>query len=299
MNLELTKYLPSFIHAATTLNFSQAARNLGVTPAAVSKNVKSLEEQLNLRLFHRSTHALSLTDEGEQFLASITPLAEQLSDTFEGARNLSSIPKGRLKVSLSYGFGKKWIQPLISPFMKAYPGISLDIRYEDRYVDLVEEGYDITLGNRADEDSRIVSRYLTEFKPICVASAEYIEQYGIPETPSDIGNRPCIRYRTSTSNKNLPWKFIDQNAGQQVIDPVNSVISVTTVEAVCDFAVQGLGLAMVVPWDAEPHLKSGQLIQVLKSYTHSAVPVRIYYPSRQQLPAKVRVFIDFICQHIH
>ena len=299
MNLELTKYLPSFIQAALTLSFSQAARNLSVTPAAISKNVKNLEEQLHIRLFHRTTHALSLTDEGEQFFATIYPIAKQLSDAFEDARNLSSVPKGRLKVSLPFGFGKMCIQPLIKPFLQAYPDISLDLRYEDRIVDLVEEGYDVALGNRANEDSRIVTRHIADFELTCVATREYLAQYGTPETPDDIGDMPCIRFRTSTSKKYIPWRFTDTNGDLLIVEPPNTVISVTSAEAVCDLAAEGLGLAVVSRWNAEPHVESGQLVEVLKPFTSSyAVPIRVYYPSRKQLSAKVRVFIDFLDEQL-
>lgn len=298
MNIELTKYLPAFIHAAQALNFSAAARNLSVTPAAVSKNIKALEKELGVRLFHRTTHSLTLTDDGERFFHKVNPIVQQLESVISCSQSLADKPKGKLRVSLPYGFGRLYIMPLIKGFRKKYPDIELDLSFEDRVVDLVEEGIDVAVGNRIDPDSSIVARQLCPLRLIAIASPEYIEKHGQPNTPNELNQFECINYRSPTSRRLLAWTFTDTNGESITIDTTNAVVSVSSVELLCELATEGVGISMAGTWLAKQYFESGQLVPILEEYSAEGPPIMIYYASRQNLPSKVRVFIDYVVDNI-
>ncbi|MCE2573348.1 LysR family transcriptional regulator [Motilimonas eburnea] len=295
--LDLAKYLPAFLKAASTLSFSKAARELDVTPAAISKAVKNLEEKLGVRLFHRTTHALSLTEDGESFYRAACPTAFQLYQLFESTRNLKTAPQGKLKVSVPEGYGKKYILPLVQPFLQLYPEIELDLHLDDRAVDLVSEGYDVAIGNRIGNDVNIVARKLTDMQITCVASPEFLAQYGQPKSVADLAQLPCIRYRSATSQRLFPWRFINQQGDTEFFEPRKTAVIVNNVEALCELASHGVGITLVATWQAEAYIKQGRLVALLPECTVKLPPAQIYYASRANQPAKVRVFIDYIVEH--
>lgn len=297
-NLELTKYLPAFLKTASTLSFSQAARELEVTPAAVSKSVKALESHLGVRLFHRTTHALSLTEDGEAFYRSACPAAHQLNLLFENTRNLHSEAKGRLKVTVPEGFGKRYLLPLVAKFLDQYPEIELDLHLDDRAVDLVNEGFDVAMGNRIADDANIVARKLSNVSVTCVASPELLNKYGTPTSAEEIGDIPCVLFRSATTHKVLKWNYINADGELQVFQPDNPVVTVNNVESLCELAKYGVGISLIAKWQAKEYIESGQLVPILPEFNFDLPPLRIYYASRDNLPAKVRVFIDFIVEQL-
>lgn len=297
-NLELTKYLPAFLKTASALSFSQAARELEVTPAAVSKSVKALESHLGVRLFHRTTHALSLTEDGEAFYRSACPAAHQLNLLFENTRNLNTVAKGRLKVTVPNGFGKRYILPLMAKFLQQYPEIEVDLHLDDRAVDLVEEGFDVAMGNRVSEDANIVARKLSNVRVSCVASPALLEKYGTPASAEEIGDIPCVLFRSATTHKVVQWHLVNSEGELQVFEPANPVITVNNVESLCELASYGVGLSLVATWQAKDYIQAGKLVEILPEFNFDLPPLRIYYASRENLPAKVRVFIDFIVEHL-
>ncbi len=297
-NLELTKYLPAFLKTASALSFSQAARELEVTPAAVSKSVKALESHLGVRLFHRTTHALSLTEDGEAFYRSACPAAHQLNLLFENTRNLKTTAKGRLKVTVPEGFGKHYILPLVGKFIEQYPEIELDLHLDDRAVDLVEEGFDVAMGNRIADDVNIVARKLSNVRVSCVASPSLLEKYGTPTSAEEIGDTPCVLFRSATTSKVLKWHFVNSDGELQVFEPTNPVVTVNNVESLSELAAHGVGISLVATWQANEYIKAGKLVSILPEFNVELPPLRIYYASRDNLPAKVRAFIDFIVEHL-
>jgi len=298
MNIALIKYVPSFIHAANNHSFSAAARIMGVTPAAVSKNVKQLEAALSLRLFHRTTHTLSLTDDGERFYHKILPVVQSLEEALVETENEKKRVSGRLRVSAPYSFGKIKIVPLLKLFNEQYPDVELDLRFEDRFVDLVEEGIDVAIGSKINDDSRIIARKITTFDFACVASPKFIATYGIPKTPQQLLDFKCIRYRSPTTYRLIPWKFQGKDNVTFTIEPPETVMSVNATALLCDLALNDIGICVVGGWQAAPYIQTGELIPLLTSYLPSEQPVMIYYSSREYLPAKIRVFIDFMIDRL-
>ena len=154
---DVRRLLPAFLAATQAQNFSAAARQLGVTPAAVSKNIRALEEKLALRLFQRNTHNVLLTDEGKALLAQVAPLWQALATTLESAGGERQAPAGVVRVTMIPGFGRRMLMPLIPQFLARYPQIDLDLSLDARVVNLVGEGFDVGIGSRVDPDSRLVA----------------------------------------------------------------------------------------------------------------------------------------------
>lgn len=295
--IELAKYLPAFLHTAAALSFSQAARNMGVTPAAVSKAVRNLESALSVRLFHRSTHSLALTDDGERFYAQVAPIAQSLTDSFTSMHSLSQAPQGTLRVTAPVELGHDFVLPLIPSFHNSYPSIRLQLNLDDRPIDLVKEGFDVGIGNRAGKDSLLIAKKLFDIKIILVASPGFIANHNIPNNISSLGDLPCIGYQPGSRKNIAPWQLQDSSGQTHYFEP-NTVITVNTVQALCELAALGVGIAPVATWAADKHIKAGRLIQVIPQVTTMLAPARIYYTSRENQPAKVRAFIDFITQHL-
>lgn len=295
--IELAKYLPAFLHTASALSFSQAAREMGITPAAVSKAVKNLEDSLQVRLFHRSTHSLALTEDGEHFFHKVAPIAQSLTNTFEGMQSLSESPQGTLRVTAPVELGHDFVLPLLPAFYAQYPNIRLELNFDDRPIDLVREGFDVGIGNRAGDDSLLIAKKLFDIKIILVASPSFIDQHNIAEQVSELGDMPCIGYQQAARKTVAPWQLQDEHGQTHYFEP-NTVMTVNSVQALCELAALGVGIAPVATWAAQKYLDRGELVQVLPQVTTMLAPARIYYTSREHQPAKVRAFVEFISSQL-
>lgn len=294
MSISLLRCLPTFVRAAGELNFSAAARSLGVTPAAVSKSVRTLETELGVRLFHRSTHALELTEDGGHLLQRVGPLLEQLEGALEKVCASPGNPRGTLRVSAPYGFGKQFIVPLLAGFSAQYPEVELDLRFEDHVIDLIEARIDVGLGTRLDPRSELVRRKLCDSHLFTVASPDFIDRHGAPRTPQELESYRCLGYRSPSSGKLRPFFFRGDEGADSllVVNPRVALVG-TDQELVCELAARGLGIAMV-GWVALPYIEAGSLVPLLEDYSAQLPPMMIYYQSRQNLPPKVRAFIDYL-----
>jgi DNA-binding transcriptional LysR family regulator len=294
MDAALMRYLPTFLEAASELNFSAAARKLGLTPAAISKSVRALESGLGVRLFHRSTHALVLTDEGTRLLREVGPLLDQIDTALEVVRASPEQPRGVLRVAAPYAFGKRFIVPLLAGFRARYPLVEFDLRFEDHVVDMIEAGIDVSFGLRFNASSNLVSKKLCDSRLFTVASPDFIDRVGCPQTPFELERYPCIRLRSASTGKMRPFMYRGEEGPDSplLLDPPASTIG-SDQELLCELAAEGLGIAMV-GWVALPYIESGRLVPLLEAHSVGLPPMMIYYLSRQNLPPKVRVFIDYV-----
>jgi DNA-binding transcriptional LysR family regulator len=295
---ELLRYLPTFRLVAEELSFSAAARRLGVTPAAVSKSMRTLEAGLGVRLFHRSTHALTMTDEGAQLHRSTGPLLDALDESLARATNLPQTPRGLLRIAAPYGVGKHRLVPLVGEFRRRHPEVELDLRFEDTVVDLVKEGIDISISSRIDPNPSLVARKLYDTHAITVASPRFVETHGKPRRPRDVERFPCIRYRLPGSGRLYPWRFTDPKTRQTITVDPPATITASSLEIVAELAADGQGIALVGRTSQAPYLESGALVHVLQRYAHATAPMMLYYPSRHDLPARTRAFIDFAIEQL-
>lgn len=286
-----------FIAVVKNGNFSAAARQLGVSSAAVSKAIAQLEKTLSLRLFHRTTHSLTLTEDGNELFKRTGYLVEQLEDQIRLSTDKQKAPHGRLKVNLPDSFGRMVVLPLIPSFLEKYPDIELDLTFDDRIGDLVKEGADVGIGVMLNQDSRLIARDFYKLQPVLVASHQYVEKHGEPETPDQLSQHNCIAYRSSTTGRKKTWNFrIDGELIQ--LEPQGNLI-VNNLSAAMKAVEMGIGIAAVGIGHAKSCIEQGCFRRILRAYEADPIQIMIYYSSRNYLPAKTRLFIDHMLDHVH
>ncbi len=293
--METLANLESFVRSAETGSFSAAARRMGLTPAAVSRNVAMLERNLGVRLFHRSTRRLLLSEAGERFLQSIggnlDALQQAISETASGA----AVPAGVLKISLSPTFGSTHILPLLPEFLRRYPLIRPEWHFENRAVDLIADGYDAAIGAGFDLAPGIVARTLAPAHIIAVASPAYMTGRTPPADPAGLAQLDGIVMRSLRTGRIRHWAMRDV-AGREMMAALPERVVVNDPAPMCVAARLGLGIALVAVPDALPDLESGRLIRLLPDWYADAGAISLYYDSRHQLPAKTRAFVDLVAE---
>ena len=294
--MESLANLESFMRSAELGGFSAAARRLALTPAAVSRNVAMLERNLGIRLFQRSTRRLTLTEAGERFLSEIRDHVEALQAAIAGASSESAEPAGVLKVSMSPHFGTGYILPLLPEFMARYPLIRPDWSFENRQVDLIAEGYDAAIGGGFELTPGAVTRVLAPAHIVLVASPAYLKDRPIPAHPADLANLDGIHMRSSNTGRIRQW--VMRNAsGDEVPVALREKMVLNDPAAIAHAASLGLGVAMIAMPDALSYMESGTLVRLLPDWYADIGPISIYYASKTLLPAKTRVFVDFVVEH--
>jgi DNA-binding transcriptional LysR family regulator len=288
MNIE---HLKLFVRIAATHNISMAGKELNLSPAVASSHINKLEDVLAVRLIHRTTRKVSLTEEGQAFL----PHAEEVLASIETAKSAvgsgSISPQGTLRVTAPASFGRMHIIPALKGFLSEYPDLKVDLRLSDSIVDMVEGGFDIAIRDASLNDSTLIARKLTRDNRIVCVSPDYIVQYGEPQTPEDLLQHQCINLMGLDN-----WLF-DTPKGQASIK-TKSVLRIDNGEAVRDACVSGLGITVSSTWCSYEHLKSGELVQILQGYPLVS-PTNIWavYPSSRLLAPKVRAFIDYLADY--
>lgn len=287
--------IESFVRSAESGSFSAAARLLGLSPAAVSKNVARLEASLGLRLFQRSTRKLVLTEGGARLLADIGGSLSAIADALEHAADAHRQPSGTLKVSMGQAFGRSWLLPLLGDFLRRYPLIVPDWRFENRQVDLVGEGYDAGIGGGLALAPGLVSRELGQVHIVAVAAPAYMAGQPLPTEPADLAQLDGIVRRSPQSGRLLAYELRDAQGRSAVATPRRRIVF-DDPEAICQAAVQGLGVALLPMPFARPWLQSGALLRLLPGWWRDGGATCIYWPERRLLPLRTRVFVDFVVE---
>lgn len=288
MNIE---HLKLFVRLAVTHNISQAGQELGLSPAVASAHISKLEQGLGVRLLHRTTRKVSLTQEGEAFL----PYAEEVLASVEMARASvgagSTAPRGTLRVTAPASFGRMHLLPSLKTFLARYPHLSLDLRLSDSIVDMVEGGFDIAIRNAELKDSSLVARKLAPDRRILCAAPEYLKQYGEPLSPQDLLTHQCINLLGLET-----WVFATETGPLSI--RTHGQLRTDNGEAMRDACVSGLGIAISSTWSVYQHLVRGELVEVLP-HTPLLAKTAIWamFPSSRLLAPKVRAFIDFYAEY--
>lgn len=291
--METLSSIESFVRSAELGSFSSAARRLSMTPGGVSKNVAKLEADLGVRLFHRSTRSLTLTEAGEQFLSQVSSGLDSIQSAIANTSNVSGQPSGTLKVSMAMAFGRDHILPLLSEFLTLYPAIKPDWRFDNRQVDLIGEGFDVAIGGGIELAAGIVVRELAKIHLVLVASPAYLASKFIPQTPTDLHKLDVLIRYSQTTHRTTPW-HLKSLSGDQVTIELPPRVTLNDPEALCNAAIAGLGIAHVPMPHVLKHLESGTLVRVLPDwYTETGV-ISLYFAAKKLMPAKTRVFVDFI-----
>ena len=291
--METLANLEAFVRSAETGGFSAAARRLSLTPAAVSRNVAMLERNLGVRLFHRSTRKLTLTEAGERFLHAISGDLERLQELIAAVSTDTGEPAGAIKVSMSLTFGVDYIVPLLPEFLKRYPKVRPEWRFESRQVDLVAEGFDAAIGGGIELAPGMVSRPLAPLHVIAVASPAYMKGRRMPADPSQLEAFDGIALRLGHTGR-IRERIMRNVEGKEMSARIKESIVFDDPEAMCRAAVLGIGVTLIAVPHALPHLESGALIRLVPNWYADLGPISIYYATRTLVPAKTRVFVDFV-----
>jgi DNA-binding transcriptional LysR family regulator len=287
--------LHSFVRSAELRSFSAAARQLGLTPAAVSRNVAALEGSLKTRLFQRSTRSLALTEAGERLLLSIRDNLENLQTALAEASSDRSQPSGVLKISMGPTFGIGYILPVLPEFMARYPMIRPEWMFENRPVDLISEGYDAAIGGGFELSQGVVSKTLAPAHLIAVASPTFMLGKTYPADPAGLAALEGIVMRSLRTGR-IPQRQMRNAEGLEQPVALKQTLVVNDPAAMRAAALLGLGVTLIAKPDALPYLEHSELVRLMPSWWVDAGPISIYYANRTLLPSKTRVFIDFIAE---
>jgi len=287
--------LNSFVRSAELGGFSAAARHLGLTPAAVSRNVAALEAALGTRLFQRSTRSLTLTEAGERLMLSVRDSLENLQTAMAEASGDSHQPAGALKISMGPTFGIGYILPMLPEFMTRYPLIRPEWMFENRAVDLIAEGYDAAIGGGFDLTPGTVSRTLAPAHLIAVATPDYMRGRAMPLDPAGLADFQGIVMRSLRTGRITQRQMRNVDGLEQPI-ALKQTLVVNDPAAMRAAALLGLGVTMIAKPDALPYLERGELLRLLPGWWVDAGPISIYYANKTLLPSKTRVFVDFVAE---
>lgn len=294
--MEPLSHLESFVQSAEGGSFSAAARRLGLTPAAVSKNVARLEARLGVRLFQRSTRRLTLTEAGERFLAQVGGALETLQEAVAGLAQADGQPAGTLKVSMGQAFGRDHVLPMLGDFLARYPAIVPDWHFDNRQVDLIGEGFDAAIGGGIELSPGVVARELARIHVVPVASPAYMAERPLPAQPADLVRLDALLRRSSPTGRLRAWTLQRAGGQQATVELPRPRAIFNDPEAIAHAALMGLGVAMLPMPFVERSLRGGELVRLLPEWHFDAGAVWIYYPSRKLLPPKTRAFVDFVLE---
>lgn len=294
--METLGNLESFVRAAEASSFSEAARRMGISAAAVSKNVARLEANLGTRLFQRSTRSLTLTEAGELFYQQVSGSVETIQGAIAQIGDAREVPAGRLRVNLSPSFAYDYVLPLLKSFKQCYPEVVPDWHLEIRRVDLIGEGFDVAIGGGIELSPGIVARELAKLHLVAVAAPQWLEGRTMPVVPGDLQGVDGIVMRSTSTGRLLNWTLRDAGEGRFDVNLKPTAI-MNDPEALCSCALMGLGVGLVPMERAWPWLQRGDLVRLLPDWYVDLGVVSVYFSSRKALPAKTRVFVDFLLEH--
>jgi DNA-binding transcriptional LysR family regulator len=280
------------VQAAESGSFSSAAKVLDLTPAAVSKNVASLESQLGVRLFNRTTRQLSLTEEGRAFVAQAREGLESLESASTRATQ-NTRPSGLVRVSCAVGFGRRYVLPLLPAFYGQQPDVQVELSLNDQAVDLVREGFDVGIRGGAQPPEGMVARKICNIPAVLVATPKYLKSRGVPKHYTDLAAHDLLRVRF-TNGRMSPWLFKDKDR-VVTFEGGNTKLLISDPEVIQDAALLHLGIARMGRHHAQEALARGQLVDILpRQHVAGDAQMAMFYPHRAGLAPRVRVWVDFM-----
>lgn len=286
--------IPIFLQVIRCGGFSKAAKKLGVTTSQVSKSISTLENELGIKLIHRTTRKISLTEAGERYYQQATKGIHFIEDAEHSAMELQKVATGHLRIAAPMSFGHLHISPLIPQFLKQYPEIIIDLVLDDEEYDLIEHNFDVGIRTGNLKDSSAIARKLCDLKSVLCASEEYLEKYGIPNSPNDLLKHNCLLFSHSKPINEWTLKLGTKN---HVLN-VSGNFRVNNSEALRESLLAGIGIGRLPTFIAGRDIESGSLVQVLSKYQMQQLPLHAIFPERNYLPLKVRVFVDFLVEYL-
>lgn len=284
-----------FALVARNRNLAAAARELGVTPPAVSKRLAQLEQRLGVRLMNRTTRRLSLTPEGELYLANGSRILDDLSELEHLVTRSRGEPTGLLRVNASFGFGRTYIAPAVSEFVERFPSMKIQLQLTERPLSLQEEGFDLGIRFGEVPDARINARLLLKNRRIVCASPAYLKRHGQPSVPHDLTRHSCIVLRENDSAYGT-WHFSRGKRAETV--KVDGSLSSNDGSIVLQWALDGRGIVARSQWEISGHIERGELVPLLVEWALPNADIHAIYLERNRLSAKLRTFVDFLGEYL-
>ena len=285
--------LAAFVKVAETQSFSEAARRLRSSKSAVSRNVGALETELGARLFNRTTRSLKLTEAGQAYFERVSRILADLDDANRALGRLEAAPRGRLIVSAPMSFGFLHLAPALPDFLARYPELEVDLSLSDRFVDVVDEGFDVALRIGALPDSSLVARRIAPIRRALCASPAYFRERGTPKTPDEIKGHECLR--NSNVGRAEEWRFVAED-GKAVVVSVSGRVSANNGDTLRILALAGFGVANLPTFIVGADLRSGALVAALDRFVPQNIAMSALYPHARHLSPKVRAFVDFLVE---
>lgn len=280
-----------FAKVAEERSFARAAKTLGVSVATVSRGVARLEERLGARLFNRTSRQLSLTEFGARLADRATRIYCEAEEMENAARELSSRPRGLIRLAVPMSFGLRWVAPILPDFFEQYPDISIDLHMSDASVDLVGDGFDAALRIAVLPDSSLVARRLAPVAPFILAAPAYLEKYGCPDHPRDLAAHHLLGY--SYRPKQDVWRLKNRQGDEEYVTP-SGPLRATNSEALVPLALRGLGICELPEFLASEYLADGRLKAILPDWTLPSGALYFVTPSARARPAKIEALSEFM-----
>ena len=281
----------TFIRVVEAGSISGAADRMGVAKSAVSRRLKELEEHLGVELFHRTTRQMNLTDTGRAFYHQAVRILDDVLEAEHATSQAHGTLKGSLKIALPSSFGLMHIGPAINKFLKEHPQVEFDLDFNDREVDLIQEGFDLAIRIANLPDSSLIARRFAPVKTVMCASPDYLEQMGIPRSPDELIEHQCLVYSLL---RDYEYWHLSDIRGNEIRTRIRPYLKASTGEFIRDAAVAGLGIVLIPTFIAYKEIERGTLVPVLKDYKPPQINAYAIYPQTRHLSQRVRTFVDLL-----
>lgn len=283
--------METFIRVVETGGISAAADRLNVAKSAVSRRLKELEAHLGVELFHRTTRRLSLTETGRAFYHQCVRILDDVLEAELATSQAHGELQGSLKIALPLSFGIMHMSSAITEFLKQHPRIEFDLDFNDREVDLVQEGFDLAIRIANLPDSSLIARKVASMQSVMCASPDYLERMGSPQSPADLSKHHCLVYSLLRDFEH--WPLLDAK-GEMIKTRIKPYLKASTGEFLRDAAVDGLGVVLLPSFIVYRDIERGALIPILCEYRRPIIEAYAVYPQTRHLSQRVRAFVDFL-----
>ena len=278
-----------------TGSFTKAGAELGMSGVAVSKHIRLLEENLNLRLFHRTTRKVTPTQAAMQLNEALLRSEDFLNEVLEQLLSEQSSPSGRLKINVPMSYGEQFLAQPMADFARLYPDVILDVDFDDRRVHLIEDGYDLIVRIGVLEDSGLIAKRISDFPIMLCASPQFLKKYAPPHHPRDLRSWPFICY--SNAPNPASWSYTDAQ-GQLATQSFSPALFANSAAMLKEACLAGVGAALLPYFSCKAEIDSKKLVHILPEFTNAPQRgVYVIYPEKQFIPLKVRTFIDVLSAH--
>lgn len=280
-----------FVAVAEEQSFASAARRLSLSPAATTRAVAALEEQLGIKLFTRTTRYVRVTDAGQRYLEDVRRILSEINEADAVVAGINAEPRGHLAVTAPVLFGRMFVIPGIANYLQRYPKMEVSAVFLDRVVNLLEEGFDVGIRIGELPDSSMKAIRVGSVRRVLCASPEYLSRHGIPHHPADLIHHAVIA--ASSVTPTVEWKFT-----QDIMVKVKPCLTVSSNDAAIEAALLGIGVTRLLSYQLEPYLQSGQLQTILTEFEPARLPIHLIHRENRYASAKVRTFVDLMVEKL-